>query len=205
MDKETEKIRKRYNRIAKFFDVMGALMDKGNMGKWREAVWNEAKGNVLEVGVGTGKNMEYYTDDIEVTAIDFSENMLEKARIRSKRLGKKVNLKLMDVQALEFPDETFDTIITTCVFCSVPDPIKGLEEINRVCKKNGNIIMLEHVRSKKPFIGRIMDILNPVVVRIVGANINRNTVQNLKKAGLVVDKEKDLMLDIVKNLVCTKR
>lgn len=204
MDKETEKIRKRYNRTARFFDVMGTLMDKGSMGKWREAVWNEAKGNVLEVGVGTGKNMEYYTDDIEVTAIDFSENMLEKARIRSKSLGKKVNLRLMDVQALEFQDEIFDTVIATCVFCSVPDPIKGLEEVVRVCKKNGKIIMLEHVRSQKPFIGNIMDILNLLVVRLVGANINRNTVENLKMAGLVVDKEKDLMMDIVKELVCTK-
>ena len=204
MDKETEKIRKRYNRTAKFFDAMGSIMDKGSMGKWRETVWKEAKGNVLEVGVGTGKNIEYYTDDIEVTAIDFSENMLEKARIRSKRLGKKVNLRLMDVQALVFPDETFDTIITTCVFCSVPDPIKGLQEIRRVCKKDGKIIMLEHVRSKKPFVGKIMDILNPIVVRIVGANINRDTVENIKKAGLIVNVEQDLMVDIVKHLSCER-
>jgi ubiquinone/menaquinone biosynthesis C-methylase UbiE len=204
MDKYTEVIRKRYNRTARFYNIMENMMDKSGMNSWRKAVWNEARGKVLEVGVGAGKNMEYYTEDIEVTAIDFSEKMLEKASNRSKELSKKVDLRLMDVQALQFPDEYFDTVITTCVFCSVPDPVKGLTEIRRVCKKDGKIIMLEHVRSKKILIGKLMDILNPVVVRIIGANINRNTVDNLKRAGLNVEFEKDLMMDIVKHLECKK-
>jgi ubiquinone/menaquinone biosynthesis C-methylase UbiE len=110
----------------------------------------------------------------------------------------------MDVQQLDFPDDAFDTVITTCVFCSVPDPIKGLQEIRRVCKKDGQIIMLEHVRSKNLVIGTMMDILNPLVVRIVGANINRNTIENLKHAGLKVEMEKDLMADIVKHIKCVK-
>jgi ubiquinone/menaquinone biosynthesis C-methylase UbiE len=76
----------------------------------------------------------------------------------SKKPGKNVDLKLMDVQQLDFPDDAFDTVITTCVFCSVPDPIKGLQEIRRVCKKDGQIIMLEHVRSKNLVIGTMMDI-----------------------------------------------
>jgi ubiquinone/menaquinone biosynthesis C-methylase UbiE len=122
----------------------------------------------------------------------------------SKKPGKNVDLKLMDVQQLDFPDDAFDTVITTCVFCSVPDPIKGLQEIRRVCKKDGQIIMLEHVRSKNLVIGTMMDILNPLVVRIVGANINRNTIENLKHAGLKVEMEKDLMADIVKHIKCVK-
>ena len=204
MDKDSEIIRKRYNRTAKFYNIMEAMMDKIGINSFRKAIWSEAKGRVLEVGVGTGKNMEYYSDDLEVTAIDFSEKMLEKARIRSQTLSKKVDLRLMDVQALQFPDGFFDTIITTCVFCSVPDPVKGLMEIRRVCKNDGKIIMLEHVRSKKMIIGKFMDILNPVVVRMIGANINRNTVENLKRVGLYVEVEKDLMMDIVKHLECKK-
>lgn len=202
MDKATEIIRRRYNRTARFYNLMEAMMDKSGMNRWRQAVWNEARGKVLEVGVGTGKNMEYYKENIEITAIDFSEKMLEKASSRSEILSKKVDLRLMDVQALQFPDEFFDTVITTCVFCSVPDPVKGLMEIKRVCKKDGKIIMLEHVRSKKIFVGKLMDILNPIVVRMVGANINRNTVENLKRAGLSVEVENDLMMDIVKHLQC---
>lgn len=204
MNLETEKIQKRYNRIAKFYDLMGSLMDKGNMEKWRQAIWREAKGKVLEVGVGTGKNIEYYSDNIEVTAIDFSENMLGRAKVLAKKLGKEVDLRLMDAQSMEFEDETFDTVITTCVFCSVPDPIKGLQEVKRVCKKDGQIIMLEHVRSKNPLIGAFMDLLNPIVVRLVGANINRNTVENLKISGISVETEQNLMMDIVKHLKCSR-
>lgn len=204
MDKNTKAIRKRYNRTARFYNIMEALMDRSSMNHWRKAVWNEAKGKVLEVGVGTGKNIEYYAEDIDVIAIDFSEKMLEKARSRSKKLSRNVDLRLMDVQTLQFPDEYFDTVITTCVFCSVPDPVKGLMEISRVCKENGKIIMLEHVRSQKTLIGKLMDILNPVIVRMIGANINRNTVENLKRAGLNVEVEKDLMMDIVKHLECTR-
>lgn len=204
MDKTTEKIRKRYNRAARIFDLTEAMMEKGKMEQWRAMIWKEASGKVLEVGVGTGKNIQYYPDHVEVTAIDFSEKMLEKAKEKAEKLGKKVDLRLMDAQQLEFPDETFDTVITTCVFCSVPDAVKGLKEIRRVCKKDEQIIMLEHVRSKNPVLGIVMDLLNPVVVRIVGANINRDTVKNLMSAGLKVEVEKDLMMDIVKHIQCSK-
>jgi ubiquinone/menaquinone biosynthesis C-methylase UbiE len=203
MSNTSDSIRKRYNRIARYFEITESMMEKGKMSLWRKAVWNEAYGKVLEVGVGTGKNIQYYPKHVEVSAIDFSEKMLEFAREKASIYGKKVDLRLMDVQALDFADETFDTIITTCVFCSVPDPIKGLKELKRVCKKNGQIIMLEHVRSKKPLVGTIMDLLNPIVVRIVGANINRNTIENLKQSGINVKIEKDLMLDIVKHLKCS--
>lgn len=205
MKNTSELIKKRYNRAAKFFEITESMMEKGKMRFWRQAVWKEARGKVLEVGVGTGKNIQYYPENVEVTAIDFSEKMLEFAREKADKYGKKVDLRLMDVQTLEFPDDTFDTVVTTCVFCSVPDPVKGLQEIRRVCKKDGQVIMLEHVRSKKPLLGTIMDLLNPVVVRIVGANINRNTVENLIKAGFKVDAEKNFMMDIVKYLKCIKK
>lgn len=203
MSNTSDSIRKRYNRTARFFELTESMMEMGKMSLWRKAVWNEACGKVLEVGVGTGKNIQYYPENVEVTAIDFSEKMLEFARVKASKYDKKVDLRLMDIQALDFADETFDTIVTTCVFCSVPDPIKGLQEIKRVCKKDGQIIMLEHVRSKKPLVGTIMDLLNPIVVRIVGANINRNTIENLKQSGFNVIIEKELMLDIVKHLKCS--
>lgn len=163
MDKNTATIKKRYDRTSRFYDSMQAMMENGKMTQWRKMIWEQAKGKTLEVGVGTGENIRFYPEDVEVTAIDFSEKMLEKAGRKAERLGKKVDLRLMDAQNLEFADETFDTVITTCVFCSVPDPVKGLKEIRRVCKKDGQIIMLEHVRSNKPVIGFFMDLLNPMI------------------------------------------
>ncbi|WP_244262255.1 class I SAM-dependent methyltransferase [Thermoanaerobacter wiegelii] len=125
--------------------------------------------------------MPYYPKEMNITAIDFSPKMLEKAIARANKLGLNIMLKLMDAQQLDFPENSFDVVITAFVFCSVPDPIKGLNEINRVLRKDGELIMLEHVRSNIEPLGTFMDTINPLVVRIYGANINRNTIDNIKK------------------------
>lgn len=139
---------------------------------------------MLEVGVGTGQSMDYYPRGPRVTAIDLSERMLQRASKRADELGLDVDLRVMDVQHLDFPDRTFDAVAATCVFCSVPDPIVGLRELKRVVKPGGDIWLLEHVRIDRPVIGPLMDALNPMMVRMMGANINRRTVENVRLAGL---------------------
>lgn len=203
MDINSEKIRKRYNRASRFYDILESPMEMMSLKEWRINLMKELKGKVLEVGVGTGKNIEYYPDNIDIAAIDFSEKMLEKAREKAQKYNKQVTLLQMDAQDMDFQDNTFDMVFTTCVYCSVPDPIKGLKEMRRVCKPNGKIIMIEHVRSEKKILGLIMDILNPIVVNTYGANINRKTVQNVYNAGFGSIKVKDLYSDIVKNIVIT--
>ncbi|WHH59983.1 class I SAM-dependent methyltransferase [Petroclostridium sp. X23] len=200
MDVLTEKIQKRYDRVSGIYDFMEKLMDSAKMKLWREEIFEELSGKILEVGVGTGKNIEYYPDNANITAIDFSSKMLDKARQKADKLGKKIELMQMDAQSMDFEDNTFDTVFTTCVFCSVPDPIRGLREVRRVCKNNGKIIMLEHVRSEKEILGILMDIFNPLVVGTYGANINRRTVDNILKAGFSRIQVTDLMLDIVKKI-----
>ncbi|MBU5314599.1 class I SAM-dependent methyltransferase [Tissierella carlieri] len=201
MMNETERIRKRYDRVSKIYDIFEQPMETMSLKKWRLEVTKKLRGKVLEVGVGTGKNIPYYPDDIDITAIDFSNKMLEKAREKTRKLNKKVELIQMDVQNIDFPDNTFDMVFTTCVFCSVPDPIKGLLEIKRVCKPNGTIIMIEHVRSEKNVLGLVMDIFNPIIVNLYGANINRRTVDNVKKAGFTKVEVMNLTGDIVKKIV----
>lgn len=203
MDINSEKIRKRYNRASRFYDILESPMEMMSLKEWRINLMKELKGKVLEVGVGTGKNIEYYPDNIDITAIDFSEKMLGKAREKAQKYNEQVTLLQMDAQDMDFQDNTFDMVFTTCVYCSVPDPIKGLKEMRRVCKPNGKIIMIEHVRSEKKILGLIMDILNPIVVNTYGANINRKTVQNVYNAGFGSIKVKDLYSDIVKNIVIT--
>lgn len=200
MSKDTEKIKKRYNRVSKVYDLLEKPMESMTMGKWRGKIIEKIEGEkVLEVGVGTGKNLLHYPEDLEVTGIDFSKDMLAKAREKTKDL-KNINLIEMDAQDMDFEDNTFDTVVTSCVFCSVPDPIEGLKEIKRVCKNGGKIVMLEHVRSDKKVIGEIMDIVNFIPVNIWGANINRETLDNLKKAGFKEEdiEYQDIWLDIVK-------
>ena len=199
MNNKSEKIKKRYNRISKVYDLLEKPMESMAMGEWREKLIDKIEGNkVLEVGVGTGKNFIYYPENLDVTGIDFSEKMLEKAKDKIKD---KKNIKLieMDAQSMNFPDNTFDTVVTTCVFCSVPDPVEGLKEIRRVCKNNGKVIMLEHMRSSNKVVGKFMDIINFIPFNIWGANINRKTIENLIKAGF---KETDIeYVDIWSDIV----
>jgi len=197
----TKKVKKRYNRAAKFYDILENPMELMGLKRWRIDLMKNLYGKVLEVGVGTGKNIELYPDGLEVTAIDFSEKMLKIARTRAKRLKRNVTLIEMDVENLGFSDNTFDTVFTTCVFCSVPDPIKGLREIRRVCKPGGSILMLEHVRSEKKLLGLIMDLFNPLIVNIYGANINRRTLENIYKSGYTNIESTNLYSDVVKKIV----
>jgi ubiquinone/menaquinone biosynthesis C-methylase UbiE len=198
---ESEKVKRRYSRIAGLYDLFEAPMERAFAG-WRRELLAGAKGRVLEVGVGTGKNLPYYPPEAQVTAIDFSPQMVERARQRVRAQGlSQVELREMDVQQLEFPDDTFDTVVSTCVFCSVPLPVAGLRELRRVLNPEGRMLMLEHVRSGKLLAGPLMDLINPLPLYIYGANINRRTLKNLRVAGFSRVEEENLWSDIMKRIV----
>ena len=203
--KNTEAARKRYNRIAPIYDFMEELVEKSRYSRWREILWSKVKSaKILEVGVGTGKNFPYYPQDVDITAIDFSVKMLHRAKKKARELGIRVHLEQMDVQDLEFEDNTFDTIVGSFIFCSVPDPIKGLHEVGRVCKPAGKVLLLEHVLSAKRVLAFLMNLVNPVVVRTMGPNINRKTVENVVNSGLKVERVTDLAFGIFKLIEARK-
>ena len=190
--KATAVTRKRYQRMAPLYDRMEALAERRYQ-PWRNQLWAKIHGpKILEVGVGTGKNMPYYPRGMQITGIDLTPGMLERARKRAAKLKQNVVLQLGDVQSLEFPDASFDSAMATFVFCSVPDPVIGLRELARVVKPGGQVILLEHMRSANRVIGAMMDLLNPVVVRMMGANINRQTVENVQKSGLILERVEDM-------------
>jgi ubiquinone/menaquinone biosynthesis C-methylase UbiE len=198
----TEKIKARYDRISPYYDHMELLLEKVAFSRWRRKVFDSLDGDtILEVGVGTGKNLDFYPVGKRIAAIDFSQGMLSRARRKVESKGVKVDLVDMDIQDLRFRDQSFDTVFGTFVFCSVPDPIRGLREIKRVCKGFGKIILLEHVRPGSTLLGKIFDLLNPITVKFMGVNINRNTVANIQRAGLNVLEEKNLFRDVVKFVV----
>jgi SAM-dependent methyltransferase len=112
--------------------------------------------------------------------------MLRHAVRKADRLGRDVDLVLADAQRLPFRDGAFDAAAATFVFCSVPDPVLGLREVRRVLRQEGSVHLMEHVRSRNPIMGKLMDLVNPVAVRLMGANINRDTVGNVEKAGFAL-------------------
>jgi phosphatidylethanolamine/phosphatidyl-N-methylethanolamine N-methyltransferase len=195
----TRLTRKRYDRLAPFYDLLEKPLEGLQFAQWRTRLGERISGDsILEVGVGTGKNIRYYPQDAKVTAIDISQHMLTRARRKVEASGVDVDLAEMDVQNLAFPDHSFDTVLATFVFCSVPDPVQGLRELLRVCRPGGRLVLLEHMRPTNPILGALFDLLNPLVVRMMGANINRRTVENIRQAGWKVAVEENLFTDMVK-------
>jgi ubiquinone/menaquinone biosynthesis C-methylase UbiE len=201
----TAATRRRYDRIAPFYDLMEVLPEQRYI-PWRKRLWSMVTGpRVLEIGVGTGKNMPFYPAGLDITAIDLSPRMVERARVRAQKLKLEIELLVADAQNLEIPNSTIDTVVATCVFCSVPDPHLGLNEIERVLKPEGKAMFIEHVRSDAFLLGEFMDLINPIVVRIMGPNINRRTVENIHHSELSVELVEVLGLgDIFKLIVARK-
>jgi len=190
----------RFDRVARFYDTFNFIMERF-ASKHRKEILRQARGNILEVGVGTGSSFKDYPPDEQIVAVDISQEMLRRAEEKLKNFNGKVELRREDVQNLSFKDESFDTVFTSWVFCSVSEPVKGLTEVRRVLKKDGVLLMLEHVKSKNRILGFLMDRLNPLVARVGVDNINRDTVANLRKAGFKVLKERNIAYDVVKVIV----
>lgn len=198
-DKATRLARARYDRMALIYDVHEAPLEKFVFSRWRRRLWSKNESEkVLEIGVGTGKNFPYHPEGVTVTGIDFSPRMLSRAKRRAERsTAWPLDLRLMDAQEMEFPDATFDGVAASFVFCSVPDAVRGLREAHRVLKPGGKAVFLEHVRSKNRLMGRLMDLANPIAVRLSGANINRDTIANVRAAGFALEAVMPLFLDVV--------
>ena len=125
---------------------------------------------------------------------------MHRKRYQKKLFHFQLQLLEADIQALPFPDNTFDTVVSTCVFCSVPNPFVGLQELRRVCKPTGRIMMLEHMRSDNKLMGVVMDMLNPLTVGLWGANINRKTIKTIERSGLKIETDSYLMGSIFREL-----
>ncbi len=191
-----------YERNARLYDLWEVPAELLLFRRWRRTLFSLVRArNVLEVGVGTGKNISYYPGAAQVVAVDFSERMLARARSRAARLGRSVRFELMDIERLGFPDGTFDAAAATFVFCSVPDALRGLSEVRRVLRPGAKLFMLEHVRPGGRWAGGVFDLLNPLAVRLSGANINRPTVDTVRRAGFRIELDENLLGGVFRRII----
>jgi len=191
----TAVVRRRYERIAPMYDLLDLSMELLAFRRWRRLTWEAVgadPGRVLEVGVGTGKNIAFWPLAARMTAIDLTPRMLARARRRVRERGVDPELRVMDVEALDLPDASFDVAAATFVFCSVAHPVVGLRELRRVLRPEGRLVLLEHQRSASRAIAPLLDLLDPVVVGLWGAHVNRPTEEYVREAGFEVRRSRFL-------------
>jgi ubiquinone/menaquinone biosynthesis C-methylase UbiE len=202
MPEATRRSRQRWDRKARFYDRLTRPMEQ-MIGLARGRAWvfeRPTGGRVLEIGAGTGKNLPRYPADATVIATDLSPGMLARARERMAGGPGRLRFVVTDAEDLAFKDGTFDKVVATCVFCSVPDPVRGLQEARRVLRPGGEVVLLEHMRPGG-LLGRLFDLLDPLMSRLMGPHINRRTLENVRKAGLRLVEERDVFSDWVKVVV----
>jgi ubiquinone/menaquinone biosynthesis C-methylase UbiE len=170
--------------IAALYDRLGAAAEREGLAARRRTLLAAAHGRSLEVGAGTGLNLEHYPDCLEeLVLVEPERAMVRKLEQRLAGVGRVARIVEADAEALPFPDDCFDTVVCTLVLCSVGDPGRSLEELRRVLRPGGSFLFLEHVRSDDPRSARLQDRINPVW-RFVsnGCNCNRPTLSSIESA-----------------------
>ncbi len=189
---------KKWDRAAANFDLMAGYGPEKRWAPYKNEFFSRmGDGKILFLAVGTGLDVQFFPEGRSIVGIDISERMLEKARARTASYQGSLELKQMDVHEMPFADGEFDQVFTSCTFCSVPKPIKGLEGLRRVLKPGGELHMFEHTGSRYFPFNVMMNVMTPLS-RLVGPEMNRRTVENVIAAGFTLDEVVHVYLDVVK-------
>ena len=172
-------------------------------GAHKAALFHDMRGKVLFVAVGTGLDIKRFPPGREIVAIDISAKMLRRAEHRCKRYRGTLTMLQADALHLCFVDASFDTVVTSCTLCSVPDPVQVLRELHRVLRPGGELLMFEHVRSRNPILGRVLDVMT-LWTRLWGTEMNRHTVRNAVTAGFRITRIDSVYLDIILSIHAKK-
>jgi ubiquinone/menaquinone biosynthesis C-methylase UbiE len=171
-------------QIPWLYDAMLWVGEAAGLRSWREKLAAGARGRVLDVGCGTGRNLPLFPAGTKVIGLDPARDSLRRARRRAPGVA----LVRASAEALPFRDGAFDTVVSGLVFCSVPDPLRGLAEVKRVLAPGGRLGMLEHVRSTSRLGARWQDFIQPWWTWVSGGcHPNRDTEANVRAAGFEID------------------
>ena len=201
---ETERVRRIQDKEAPRYDRNMGFFERMLFAGGREWACSQVDGAVLELAFGTGRNLPYYPADVRLTGIELSPEMLEIGKKRAEELGRDVELRIGDAQALAFEDQSFDTAIITFGLCTIPDDRGALTEAQRVLRSGGRLVLLEHVRSPSLVVRAVQRVLDPLSVRFAADHLLRDPLDYLGNVGFEIESVERLKWGIVERVVARK-
>ena len=205
LTKATERQRRVWDRHAPTYDRSMGLLEKLLFGDGRAWVCSKARGDVLEVAVGTGRNLPFYPQGVRLTGLDVSRSMLAIARRRAAALGREVDFRQGDAQALPFPDAAFDTVVCTFSLCSIPDDRRAIAEMKRVLRPGGRLLLIDHVPSTARLWRDVQRLLEQVTLRLEGQHMLRRPLEHVRAEGFEIERAERLKAGIVERISARKR
>jgi ubiquinone/menaquinone biosynthesis C-methylase UbiE len=204
VSEETERLKRIYEKQAPRYDRSIAFWEKVLFRDGRQWVCSRAQGEVLEVAIGTGRNLTFYPAGVRLTGIDISPAMLERARQRASELGMEVDLREGDAQDLPFPGGSFDTVVCTLSLCNVPDDRRAVAEMKRVLRPGGRLLLLDHIRAASGLGRAVQKALEFVWVRLEGEHLLRRPLEHAKAEGLRIEERERYKRGIVERVSARK-
>ncbi|MGN9842206.1 class I SAM-dependent methyltransferase [Nonomuraea sp. H19] len=196
-----ERLRRYWDRHAASYDEQMGFFDRRLFGDTRPWICSKATGDVLEVAIGTGLNLPFYPEGTRLTGIEWSPAMLARARLRAAGLGLDVDLREGDAQALEFDDGSFDSVVCTFSLCSIADYRKAIDEMIRVLRPGGALLLADHVAASPWAARAVQRLLELVTVPMAEEHFLRRPISHVRERGLTVEQHDRFKLGIVERLV----
>lgn len=204
LDPRSERVRRFYDRSAARYDRKMARGERGMLGDARRWVGERAAGAVLEIAVGTGRNLPHYPAGARVTGIDVSQEMLALAAERAEALGRAIELRCADAHALPWSEASFDTVVSTASLCSIPDERQAIAEAWRVLRPGGRLVAFEHVRSPNRAVRVLQELVEPIALATHHDHLLREPVDTVRCQGFEVEELRREKAGVVEYLVARK-
>lgn len=196
--------RRYWDRHSQTYDREMRFFDRALFGDTRSWLCQQATGEVLEVAIGTGLNMEHYPPDLRLTGIELSPDMLAIAQRRANDLGREFELRVGDAEALDFPSAAFDTVVCTFSLCAIPDHRRALAEMVRVLRPGGVLLLADHVASSNRLLRAGQRVVELVTIPLGGEHFLRRPIAYVRATGLRIERHDRFAAGIVERLAARK-
>lgn len=199
-----DRFRRYWDKAAASYDRQMQFFERLLSPDSRAWACGQATGKTLEVAVGTGLNLPFYSADVQLTGIDFSPAMLNLARRRAEQLGRTVDLREADAHELPFPDASFDTVVCTYGLCAIPDESRAVSEMNRVLRPGGLLLLVDHIAGRAWPTRAIQRLFEVVTVPLQGEHFLRRPLHQVQAEGLSVERRERFKLGLIERLAARR-